>query len=370
MIKNWFKWRKAKKGSVQKESCNIQNDVRKSQLCATTAYQTVTRPRVRGPRSCPADLCDGEDDTYCCGTLECPFDSDVHLVHGTDYRHRRQQQQFQRFRRAKASTSEYGSGDPSPTTLYSIYSHNLDDSDSDSWTTEYQRKQHIRKLESKLREQKKKLKDYRERLRAERDLRIVNERSMMEEVEKYKRELRKEQREKNTIEQRYAEVITYMKIRLSLLEHHQPVVTQRCPPPPAPIFSESTRNLRNTVAPTPLPPSKHGNNGELVYPLTVGISSPIIPTIGNCYDQELDETKNFRAEEEVFGEVETARGSEATTTTGTEPLNDTRLSCTMLKNDSSDSEDNGYVTSCEYFQRTIQNNENMKIITGPIHTSL
>lgn len=71
-------------------------------------------------------------------------------------------------------------------------------------------------MEYRLREQKKKLKDYKGRLRAERDLRIVNERSMMEEVEKYKCELKKEQRDRKATEQRYIDIIAYMKTKLSV----------------------------------------------------------------------------------------------------------------------------------------------------------
>lgn len=76
--------------------------------------------------------------------------------------------------------------------------------------------ENFQELECKLREQRKKLKDYKERLRAERDLRIVNERSMMEEVEKYKRELKREQRERKATEQRYLDIITNTKTRLTV----------------------------------------------------------------------------------------------------------------------------------------------------------
>lgn len=76
--------------------------------------------------------------------------------------------------------------------------------------------ENFQEMENRLREQRRKLKEYKERLRAERDLRIVNERSMMEEVEKYKCELKKEQRERKATEQRYINIIAYMKTKFSV----------------------------------------------------------------------------------------------------------------------------------------------------------
>lgn len=73
-----------------------------------------------------------------------------------------------------------------------------------------------------------KVREYKDRIRAERDLRIVNERSLMEEVERYKKQIKKEQRDRNISEQRYIDIIANLKTKLSVrnlssyqfLSHH------------------------------------------------------------------------------------------------------------------------------------------------------
>ncbi|VDM21722.1 unnamed protein product [Wuchereria bancrofti] len=359
MIKNWLKWRKTKKMVAEDETYAIsQKDTQRDRhVNATAAYHTATRPRVhRGPRSCPGDLSVNHCDAYN-RVLDRSLYPDIIIPGEMIHRRRRQQQ---RFRRVNASTSEYGSGDPSPTTLHSTYNRNLDDSDSgsDSWTTEYERAQHIRELEYGLREQKKKLKDYKGRLRAERDLRIVNERTMMEEVEKYKCELKREQRERKATEQRYIDIIAYMKTKLSLLEQQQSM-GQRCLPPALPIINDSAINLQSGA-------TQLGGTNELLYPLNMNAPSSILRRIS--FEQELDETKNFRAEE-IYGDLETARSSENTTTTGTEQSDRNRRSTTLLKEHDSDNDDNGYVTTFEYPAKTTEN-EDTRGTNGLLRTSL
>ncbi|VDK83250.1 unnamed protein product [Onchocerca ochengi] len=356
MIKNWLKWRKAKKLVTDDETYavsrkDLQHD---SQFIATAAYHTATRPSVahRGPLSCPGDLNVNQYDAYG-AVLNRSLYSDIIIPcemvrNGFISRkvHRRHRQQH-RFRRVNASTSEYGSGDPSSLTLHSKCNRNLNDSASDSWTVEYEQTQHIRELEYKVREQRKKLKDYKGRLRAERDLRIVNERNMMEEVEKYKRELKKEQQERKVTEERYIDVIAYMKTKLSLLEQHQPM-GQQCLPPSLSFLGDSTINLQNGV-------SQLGGADELRYSLSVNASSSILPRTD--FEQELDETKNFRAEE-LWGDLETARNSK-NTTTDTELSDRICQSITLLKENDSDNDDNGYVTTFEYPAKTTQKNEDI-----------
>uniref|UniRef100_A0A915PM86 Uncharacterized protein n=1 Tax=Setaria digitata TaxID=48799 RepID=A0A915PM86_9BILA len=357
MIKSWLKWRKAKKMPSESENnaFSRKDSQCDSQFIATAAYHTA-RPRInRGPRSCPGDLGVNQCDVYD-GLLDHSLNSQIIIPRETVHRRRRQ---HQRFRRVNPSTSEYGSGGASPTTLHRTYNRNLDDSDSDSWTVEYERVQHIRELELKVREQKKKLKDYRERLRAERDLRIVNERSMMEEVEKYKHELKKEQRERKATEQRYVDVIAYMRTKLSLMEQHQPM-KQRCPPPTLPVLSESTIKLQNGMP-------QFGTADQLTHPLSVNTPSSILPRIG--FEQELDETKNFRAEE-VYGDLETARSSENTTTTGTEQSDGICQSTTLLMESDLDDDDNGYVTTFEYPTKITLKNQRTCKTNGPSSTSL
>ncbi|CAG9539915.1 unnamed protein product [Cercopithifilaria johnstoni] len=337
MIKSWLRWRKAKK-VAEDETCGISGKDTQCdyQLNATAAYHTSTRPQpYHGPRSCPADLSINQCNA-CSVVPDRSLHSDIIIPGGMVHRRRRQQH---RFRRLNASTSEYGSGDPSPTTLHNTYNRNLDDSDScsDSWTAEYERAQHIREMEYRLREQRKKLKDYKGRLRAERDLRIVNERSMMEEVEKYKCELKKEQRERKATEQRYIDIIAYMKTKLSLLEQQQPM-GQRCLPPSLPYPGDSIINLQNGT-------TQIGSAGELPYTLQANAPSSILRKIS--FKQELDETKNFRAEE-IYGDLETMRSSENTATTGTEQSDRNRRSTTLLREYDSDNDDNGYVTTFEY----------------------
>ncbi|VDP11578.1 unnamed protein product [Onchocerca flexuosa] len=341
MIKNWLKWRKAKKVGAEDETYpvsrkDLQHD---PHFISTAAYHTPTRPNVahRGPLSCPGDLSVNQYDTYG-AVLNRALYSDIIIPCEMVHRRRRQQH---RFRRVNASTSEYGSGDPSSLTLHNKYNRNLDDSGSDSWTVEYEQTQHIRELEYRVREQRKKLKDYKGRLRAERDLRIVNERNMMEEVEKYKRELKKEQQERKATEKQYIDIIAYMKTKLSLLEQHQPM-GQQCLPPSLPFLGDSTINLQNGV-------SQIRGADELLYSLSVNASSSILPRID--FGQELDETKNFRAEE-VWGDLETARNSKNTTTTDTELSDRMRQSITLLKENDSDNDDNGYVTTSEYPAKT------------------
>lgn len=360
MIKNWLKWRKTKKVAAEDETYAIsQKDTQRDHhVNATAAYHTATRPRVhRGPRSCPGDLSINHCDAYS-RVLDRSLYPDIIIPGEMIHRRRRQQQ---RFRRVNASTSEYGSGDPSPTTLHSTYNRNLDDSDSgsDSWTTEYERAQHIRELEYGLREQKKKLKDYKGRLRAERDLRIVNERTMMEEVEKYKCELKREQRERKATEQRYIDIIAYMKTKLSLLEQQQSI-GQRCLPPALPPISDSAINLQSGA-------TQLGGTSELLYPLNMNNPSSILRRIS--FEHELDETKNFRAEE-IYGDLETARSSENTTTTGTEQSDRNRRSTTLLKENDSDNDDNGYVTTFEYPAKSTEKNEDTRGTNGLLRTSL
>uniref|UniRef100_A0A0R3RTL3 Uncharacterized protein n=1 Tax=Elaeophora elaphi TaxID=1147741 RepID=A0A0R3RTL3_9BILA len=330
MIKSWLKWRKAKKVVVEDETHEIfGKDTRSGyQFNTTAAYHTTSRSRARRvPRSCPGDLGVDQYDAYS-DVLNRSSYPDIIIPGEMVHRRRRQ-----RFRRPNVSTSEYGSGDPSPTTLHNTYNHNLDDSDSgsDSWTAEYEQAQHIRELEYRLREQRKKLKDYKGRLRAERDLRIVNERSMMEEVEKYKYELKKEQRERKATEQRYIDIIAYMKTKLSPMG-------RRCLPPSLPFLGDSTKNLQNDAS-------------ELLYPLQVNAPSPVLRRIS--FEQELDETKNFRAEE-VYGDLENARSSENTATTNTEQSDQNGRSTTLLKEHDSEDDDNGYVTTFEYPAKVTQ----------------
>ncbi|KAM3718647.1 Kinesin-IIsubunit [Dirofilaria immitis] len=300
MIKNWLKWRKAKKVVAEDETCGIsRKDLqRDSQLTSTAAYHTVMRPNVihRRSRSCTGDLSINQYDAY--NTfLDRSLYSDTIIPSEMIHRRRRHQH---RFRRANdASTSEYGSGDPSSTTLYSTYNRNLDDSGSDSWNVEYQWALHIRELEYRLREQRKKLKEYKGRLRAERDLRAANERNMMEEVEKYKYELKKEQQQRKAVEERYIDIIAYMKTKLSILEQHQSM-KQQCLPPSLPFLTNSSINLKSNM-----------------------------PQLGN---------------------TESARNSKNTTTTDTELSDRIHRSITPLKeNDSDDDDDNGYVTTFEMF---------------------
>ncbi|MCP9263821.1 hypothetical protein DINM_006891 [Dirofilaria immitis] len=330
---------------AEDETCGIsRKDLqRDSQLTSTTAYHTVMRPNVihRRSRSCTGDLSINQYDAY--NTfLDRSLYSDTIIPSEMIHRRRRHQH---RFRRANdASTSEYGSGDPSSTTLYSTYNRNLDDSGSDSWNVEYQWALHIRELEYRLREQRKKLKEYKGRLRAERDLRAANERNMMEEVEKYKYELKKEQQQRKAVEERYIDIIAYMKTKLSILEQHQSM-KQQCLPPSLPFLTNSSINLKSNMP-------QLGNTGELLYPLSVNTPSSILPRIG--FGQELDETKNFRAEE-LYGDLESARNSKNTTTTDTELSDRIHRSITPLKeNDSDDDDDNGYVTTFEYSAKIIQ----------------
>ncbi|EJW78879.1 hypothetical protein WUBG_10212 [Wuchereria bancrofti] len=288
MIKNWLKWRKTKKMVAEDETYAIsQKDTQRDRhVNATAAYHTATRPRVhRGPRSCPGDLSVNHCDAYN-RVLDRSLYPDIIIPGEMIHRRRRQQQ---RFRRVNASTSEYGSGDPSPTTLHSTYNRNLDDSDSgsDSWTTEYERAQHIRLLEQ------------------------------------------------------------------------QQSMGQRCLPPALPIINDSAINLQSGA-------TQLGGTNELLYPLNMNAPSSILRRIS--FEQELDETKNFRAEE-IYGDLETARSSENTTTTGTEQSDRNRRSTTLLKEHDSDNDDNGYVTTFEYPAKTTEN-EDTRGTNGLLRTSL
>ncbi|VDK84807.1 unnamed protein product [Litomosoides sigmodontis] len=352
MIKSWLKWKKAKKVVAEDAAHGI---LRKgAQHDYQLNHHTTTRPRAHHcPRSCPGDLSSNQYDV-CSGMPDLSRCPDITIPGEMVHRRRRQQQ---RFRRLNASTSEYGSGDPSPTTLRNTYSRNLDDSDSgsDSWTAEYERAQHIREMEYRLREQRRKLKEYKGRLRAERDLRIVNERSMMEEVEKYKCELKKEQRERKATEQRYTNIVAYMKTKFSLLEQQQSIGRQ-CLLPSLPFLADSTVNLQNGAA-------RLSGTDELLHPLQINAPSSVLRGIN--FEQELDETKNFRAQD-TYGDLETARSSENTTTTGTEQSNRNRRSSTLLREYDSDNDDNGYVTTFEYPMKSAQ----IRKTSAPLRTSL
>lgn len=71
-------------------------------------------------------------------------------------------------------------------------------------------------MENKLHEHRGKLKEYKERLRAERDLRIVNERNMMEEIERLRRERKRDERDRKESDQRYISIINHLRTKLSV----------------------------------------------------------------------------------------------------------------------------------------------------------
>lgn len=135
---------------------------------------------------------------------------------------------------------------------------------------------------------------------------------------------------------------------MKLLEQHQPM-GQQCLPPSLSFLGDSTINLQNGV-------SQLGGADELRYSLSVNASSSILPRTD--FEQELDETKNFRAEE-LWGDLETARNSK-NTTTDTELSDRICQSITLLKENDSDNDDNGYVTTFEYPAKTTQKNEDIQ----------
>lgn len=135
---------------------------------------------------------------------------------------------------------------------------------------------------------------------------------------------------------------------------------QRCLRPSLPFLGDSTNNLQNGA-------TQIAGTGELLYPLDMNASSSVLRKIS--FEQELDETKNFRAEE-VYGDLETARSSENTTTTGTEQSDRNRRSTTLLKEQDSDNDDNGYVTTFEYPIKTTRKNEDTRRTNGLLRTSL
>ncbi|VDN05237.1 unnamed protein product [Thelazia callipaeda] len=341
MIKRWMKWRKKSKTLAQVNDDPVvtnNSDSHSLQCLATAAFHTETKPRTyRGPRSCP-------DDLRCshCEKSGIFMDSsfDFRNSNSRDMMHRNRRH-LQRFRPTRASTSEYGSGDPSPVALYTAYNRRLDNSDSDSWTVEYERTQHIIELESRIREQKKKLRDYKEKLRVERDLRVVNERNMMEEVEKYKHELKKEERERKATEQRCVEMITYLKNKLSLLEQQQSV-SQRHVQPSMPIFSGSNVSVEKSI---------HKLESKFNLPHSLQVSTASSALSKTSFNQELDETKNFRAPN-VYGHIEIIRSSDHIACS--EVLDATCSSTTVLQEYDSDNDDNGYVTTSEFLTKATQ----------------
>lgn len=126
---------------------------------------------------------------------------------------------------------------------------------------------------------------------------------------------------------------------------------RRCLQPSRPFLDDSTINLQNDAA-------QIGNTGELLYSLQANASSSIL----RSFEQELDETKNFRAEEVL----ETARSNENTATTSTEQSDQNRRSTTLLREHDSDNDDNGYVTTFEY---PVKSTQTWKI-NGLLRTSL
>lgn len=142
---------------------------------------------------------------------------------------------------------------------------------------------------------------------------------------------------------------------MKFLEQQQ-AVGQRCLPPSLSLLDDPTINLRNSA-------TQRGDTSELLFPLNVNAPSSILRRIS--FDQEFDETKNFRAEE-GDGELEIARSSENTTTTGAEQSDRNRRSTTLLKECDSD---NGYETTFEYPAKTTQINEDTGKPDGLLRTS-
>uniref|UniRef100_A0A914RTB7 Uncharacterized protein n=1 Tax=Parascaris equorum TaxID=6256 RepID=A0A914RTB7_PAREQ len=109
------------------------------EISATAPYHTITQPKAyRGPRSCPGEPVE-HFERFEAGNRS--FES--------EFRHPREEVLSRRrgllkYGRHRHATSEYGSGDPSPTNLYSSYNRTLDDSESDSWAIENEKNQRIR----------------------------------------------------------------------------------------------------------------------------------------------------------------------------------------------------------------------------------
>lgn len=131
---------------------------------------------------------------------------------------------------------------------------------------------------------------------------------------------------------------------------------RRCLLPSLPFLGDSTINLENGA-------TQLSGTGNLLYPLQINAPSSVLRRIN--FDQELDETKNFRAED-VYGDLETARSSENTATTGTEQSDRNRRSSTLLREYDSDNDDNGYVTTFEYPMKSTE----IRKTSGPLRTSL
>lgn len=71
-------------------------------------------------------------------------------------------------------------------------------------------------LEKRLFENRTKLKEFKERLRSERDLRLTNERNMIEEIERLKRDNKKEQRLRKINDQKHMQIIADLQTKLAV----------------------------------------------------------------------------------------------------------------------------------------------------------
>ncbi|VDM49718.1 unnamed protein product [Toxocara canis] len=326
------------------------------EISSTAPYHRVTQPRAhRGPRSCPGESVDHFE----------RFEA-TNRSFESEFRHPREEvlsrrRGFLKYGRHRHATSEYGSGDPSPTNLYSSYNRTLDDSESDSWAIENEKNQRIRELENKLHEHRGKLKEYKERLRAERDLRIVNERNMMEEIERLRRERKREDRDRKENDQRYINLINHLRTKLSLVEQQQ-----RFGGGSLMASLSSNAPVASTSNGAPL------GAGESLCTMSSSFMQQVDFTQSTLQRDvdSVDETKNFRSGEPA--DLETPRGSSlagrSKTFTDEEPLDLERArtdtlttssgslgntgdvhEATILKPDDSDG---GYVTTSEFLPKS------------------
>ncbi|VDD96527.1 unnamed protein product [Enterobius vermicularis] len=185
----------------------------------------------------------------------------------------------------RCNTSEYGSGDPSPTNL--MYDPTLDDSESDYLAIE--REKRIYELEKKHHEDREKIREYRERLSRERDLRDKEITALKEALRKKKRKDEKDRRD-------LMNVINSLQAKVSFLEQNQ-----RCGGGLFPPLFESVVGAGESLC-------------------TISASSVPVPsgfnqtTLHNNSD-EIDETKNFRRTEVYDSELPRSTDSSSSVTT-------------------------------------------------------